>query len=149
MQVLAYAAQTDILLNGIYWEESVPRLFQKEDITNNRFIIQTIADISDDKYGSIPINISNGNIENPVYGIDRNSFEETRPYETNSVDVMAVGNLPNELPRDASRYFGEQLIKYVLDNLSEQNNNNLIKRATIAAKGNLGSHFQYLQNYVE
>ena len=44
-------------------------------------------------------------------------LQKTAPYLPSSIDVMAVGNLPNELPRDASRYFGEQLIKYILDDL--------------------------------
>ncbi|WP_457836232.1 hypothetical protein, partial [Staphylococcus aureus] len=56
-------------------------------------------------------------MENPIYGVDKNTGEKTAPYTRNTVDMMAVGNLPNELPRDASRYFGEQLIKYVLDDI--------------------------------
>ena len=61
---------------------------------------------------------------------------------------MAVGNLPNELPRDASRYFGEQLIKYVLEDLIG-NGSAIIERATIAKKGKLTEHFAYLKDYAE
>lgn len=85
-------------------------------------------------------------IEDPIYGVDRNSFEKTAPYIPGSIDVMAVGNLPNELPRDASRYFGEQLIKYVLEDLLK-NGSDIITRATITQNGSLTPAFGYLKNY--
>lgn len=143
---LPYSAQTDILMNGVYWDTSIPRLFAKHDIQSDNFIIQTIADITDDKNGSVPINLGDQAIEDPVYGVDRNTFEKTEPYLKNSIDVMAVGNLPNELPRDASRYFGEQLIKYVLDDLLK-GGSALIEKATIAENGKLTKNFEYLEGY--
>ncbi len=146
-EFLQYAAQTDILMNGIYWDKSVPRLFQKEDAQSENFIIQTIADITDDADGSVPINVGDHSIEDPVYGIDKTTLEKTKPYLKNSIDIMAVGNLPNELPRDASRYFGEQLIKYVLEDLINDSSQ-LIERATMAKEGELTTHFSYLQDYV-
>jgi len=105
---LPYAAQTDILMNGIYWDKNVPRLFEKADVANEDFIIQTIADITDDVNGSVPVNVGDQTIEDPVYGIDKNSLEKTTPYLANSIDIMAVGNLPNELPRKAILYVGKQ-----------------------------------------
>jgi saccharopine dehydrogenase (NAD+, L-lysine forming) len=60
---------------------------------------------------------------------------------------MAVGNLPNELPRDASRYFGEQLIKYVLEDLLATGSE-IIERATIAENGKLTKYYKYLDDYV-
>lgn len=143
---LPYTAQTDILMNGIFWDKHVPRLFEKELIRNDNFIIQTIADITDDAGGSVPVNVGDQSIEDPVYGIDRNTFEKTAPYIDNAIDVMAVGNLPNELPRDASRYFGEQLIKYVLEDLLK-NGSDIINRATIVKNGELTPHYNYLKNY--
>jgi saccharopine dehydrogenase (NAD+, L-lysine forming) len=114
----------------VYWEKNVPRLFEKGDAKSENFIIQTIADITDDANGSVPINVGDQTIEDPVYGIDKTSLEKTAPYLKNSIDIMAVGNLPNELPRDASRYFGEQLIKHVLEDLIG-NGSAIIDRATI------------------
>lgn len=143
-----YAAQTDILMNGVYWEKNIPRLFEKEDVKAEQFIIQTIADITDDVNGSVPINTGDQSIEDPVYGVDRNTLEKTAPYLKNSIDIMAVGNLPNELPRDASRYFGEQLIKHVLEDLVG-NGSEIIDRATMAKGGRLTSHFAYLQDYID
>lgn len=145
---LPYTAQTDILMNGVYWDKNVPRLFEKADISSDTFIIQTIADITDDENGSVPINMGDQPIEDPVYGVDRESLQKTTPYLPASIDVMAVGNLPNELPRDASRYFGEQLIKYILEDLTG-NSSEIIERATIAKSGKLTPYFSYLQDYAD
>ncbi len=137
---------TDILINGVYWDKDVPRLFELEDMRNPGFRIATIADITDDRGGSIPCNLGDATIEDPVYGVDKFSFERTAPYLPNSVDVMAVGNLPNELPRDASRYFGEQLIKFVLDDM-RKGGSETIRKATIVDKGNLTPDFMYMKEY--
>ena len=145
---LPYTEVSDILMNGVYWDPSVPRLFAREHISKNSFRIQTIADITDDKQGSIPCNIGDGTIDDPVYGVDRNSVEKTKPYLPGSVDIMAVGNLPNELPRDASRYFGEQLIKHILGDLLS-NGSPVIERATMVKNGKLTQHFSYLNDYAK
>ncbi len=145
---LPYAAQTDILMNGVYWDKNVPRLFEKNDVKQEDFIIQTIADITDDADGSVPINLGDQTIEDPVYGVSKVTLEKTAPYAKDAVDVMAVGNLPNELPRDASRYFGEQLIKYILEDLTGDGSA-IINRATIASNGKLTEHYSYLQDYAD
>lgn len=141
-----YLPHTDILMNGIYWEKAIPRLFELEDIKSKDFRIQTIADITDDMHGSVPCNMGDSTIEDPVYGVDKNSFEKTAPYLPGSIDIMAVGNLPNELPRDASRYFGEQLIKHVLKDLIE-GNSRIIDKATIIQSGVLTTEYSYMNDY--
>lgn len=141
-----YLAHTDILMNGIYWEKNIPRLFEMEDMRRQDFRIQTIADITDDRNGSVPCNLGDATIENPVYGVDKKSFEITAPYLPGSIDVMAVGNLPNELPRDASRYFGEQMIKFVLDDI-RIGGSKVIDNATMARAGQLNEPFLYMKEY--
>jgi hypothetical protein len=145
---LPYAHQADILMNGVYWDQTIPRLFEKQHISDPAFRISTIADITDDANGSVPINIGDQTILDPVYGVDRQSFEKTAPYLGGSIDVMAVGNLPNELPRDASRYFGEQLIKFILpDLLGMGGETDIIDRATITSEGELTVYFSYMKDY--
>lgn len=145
---LPYTEQTDILMNGIYWDKNGPRLFESSDIKEETFIIQTIADITDDAGGSVPINLGDQTIENPVYGVDKTTLKKTAPYLPGSIDIMAVGNLPNELPKDASRYFGEQLIKHILEDLVGKSSE-ILERATIVKKGELTSPFEYLRDYAE
>ena len=143
---LLYAAQTDVLLNGVYWDKNVPRLFEKENVQAEDFIIQTIADVTDDINGSVPINLGDQTMEDPIYGVDKNTLQKTAPYLPGSIDLMAVGNLPNELPRDASRYFGEQLIKFVLDDLVNEGSP-IIERATMTRDGRLTADYAYLKDY--
>lgn len=143
-----YYSETDILLNGIYWDSDIPRLFEMEDISKENFRITTIADVTDDENGSVPCNLGDSTITDPVYGVDRITKLKTLPYLPNSVDVMAVGNLPNELPRDASNYFGEQLMKHILPSLfSNEENNAMISNATILEKGKLMPNYSYMKDY--
>ncbi|NML21840.1 alanine dehydrogenase [Pseudoflavitalea sp. G-6-1-2] len=144
---LPYALQSDILMNGIYWDTAMPRLFENQDVQNPAWRMNTIADITDDAFGSVPINLGDQTIEDPIYGVDKNTFEKTTAHLQSSVDVMAVGNLPNELPRDASRYFGEQLIKYVLEDLLKNNQSAVIEGATMVKEGKLTARFDYLADY--
>ena len=155
-----YITHTDILMNGVYWEQNIPRLFEMEDIKRSDFRIKTIADVTDDRFGSVPCNLGDSSIEDPVYGVDKNTFEKTAPYLQGTVDIMAVGNLPNELPKDASRYFGEQLIKHVLGDLIEgfepqshggtkEHKEDIIKKATILLKGKLTPEYEYMREYAE
>ena len=141
-----YISNTDILINGIYWEKNIPRLFEMEDIQRPDFRIQTIADITDDLNGSVPCNLGDSTIAEPVYGVDKTSFAKTAPYLPNSIDIMAVGNLPNELARDASRYFGEQLIKYVLDDI-RLGGSKLINHATMVDAGKINDPYTYMNQY--
>lgn len=140
-----YTKCTDVLLNGVYWNEFIPRLFEMEDMREHDFNIQTISDITDDQHGSVPCNLGDVTIEEMVYGVDRQTGERTAPYLPASVDVIAVGNLPNEMPRDASRYFGEQLIKFIADDLRE--GSEILEKATMTKSGMLTERFAYMSEY--
>ena len=144
-----YLSVTDILMNGIYWDRDIPRLFEKTDIQDPSYKTNVISDITCDIDGSVPINIGASTIADPVYGIDKNSLVRVHPFEnTNStVDVMAVDNLPNELPRDASRHFGQHLEKFVLSEILRGEKSDIIARATICEEGKLTSHYEYLSDY--
>jgi hypothetical protein len=133
-------------MNGIYWDVNIPRLFEWENIKEPGFRIQTIADVTDDTNGSVPCNIADATIEHPVYGVDKIKRLLTAPYQPEGIDVMAVSNLPNELPRDASRYFGEQLMKFILDDLLK-GGSPVIAHATIVQAGKLTGAYDYLQEF--
>lgn len=147
-QFAPYISQTDILMNGTYWDERVPRLFEWSDMLRHDFRIKTIADISDDKNGGVPCNLGDSTIDNPVYGVDPVSRQMIDPYQPGSIDIMAVGNLPNELPRDASVYFGDQLLKYVLPDIIK-GGSDVIQRASILKDGVLTERYRYLEDYAK
>jgi alanine dehydrogenase len=143
-----YIPHTDILMNGIYWDARIPRLFEREAIAAADFKMSVIADITCDVNGSVPINIAASSIADPVYGIDRTTAQRTAPFQANAhvIDVMAVDNLPNELPRDASAFFGGHLEKYVLPELLKDQSD-ILDRATICRNGLLTPQFAYLSDY--
>lgn len=143
-----YVGQTDILMNGIYWDENIARLFEQKDIQRRDWRLSVIADITCDINGSVPINVGATTIAAPVYGIDRKTFQKTAPYQDteSTIDVMAVDNLPNELPKDASHYFGAHFEKYVLKELLS-GDSDIIRRATICEDGKLTKDFEYLSDY--
>ena len=144
----SFVSQADILMNGIYWEHKIPRLFEKEDIKRNDWRINVISDITCDVEGSVPINIGSSTIADPVYGIERSTLARTAPYQANAdiIDVMAVDNLPNELPCDASQYFGVHFEKYVLPELTKTESD-ILNRATICENGRLTKKYEYLSDY--
>jgi len=141
-----YLKHTHILMNGIYWEPGIAPLFTMDDLKEDDYALSTIADITDDAHGSVPCNLGDSSSEDPIYGVNVTTLEKTAPYMQNGIDIMAVGNLPNELPRDASRYFGEQLLKYVIPDLLK-GGNKIIDGATMLDKGKLTTKFSYLEDY--
>jgi alanine dehydrogenase len=146
-----YTRTVDLFINSIYWDPAAPAFFSLDDMEKNNFRIRTIADITCDiaPVSSIPSTIRPSSIEDPVYGFDPASRTETEPYLGDFIDIMAVDNLPNELPRDASESFGEQFLGHVLPALLEGRDNAFLGRGTIARDGDLTRPFEYLRDYVE
>jgi alanine dehydrogenase len=139
---------TDMLLAGAYWNPKAPVLFTREDMNTENFQIRIVADITCDINGSIPSTKRASTIPEPIYDYDAVS-DSTHPAFTNDrfVSVMAVDNLPCELPRSASEEFGRDLIDRILVPLLTNDPDGVIERATITLNGNLTTHFSYLQDY--
>ncbi len=143
-----YTRAADILINGIFWDKRAPAFFTAEDMRTPEFRIRVIADVTCDiaPVSSIPSTLRPSSIANPVYGYDPESGDEIAPFQPGGVDMMAIDNLPSEMPRDASRAFGDQFIHHILPELL-LTHSKVIERATIAVNGQLGPHFQHLQEY--
>lgn len=145
-----YLKQTDILISGAYWDPSAPQLFTREEMQSPDFKIQLIADITCDINGSIPSTIKPCTIYDPAYDYNpfSHSVEPLFSSEKN-ITVMAIDNLPGELPRDASRDFGSQLMKHVFPRLlTGHDSDGVLERATMTRNGTLTDYFAYLQDYV-
>ncbi|MDJ0572261.1 MAG: hypothetical protein QNJ53_24900, partial [Pleurocapsa sp. MO_192.B19] len=144
-----YTHTANIMLNGIYWDRRIPVFFSKEDMKRKDFKIRVIADVTCDlaPNSSIPSTIKANSIDEPIYGYDPVLEKETKPFQSHCIDVMAVDNLPNELPRDASEDFGNQLISKVWSQLN-QIDSRMIYEATIAVDGKLNKPYEYLRDYV-
>lgn len=146
---LKYARKADVLIASAYWDPASPVLFEIGDMVKNDFKIKVIADITCDIEGSIPSTKRPSLIENPVYDYNPSDDQEEEAFsEEGNITVMAVDNLPCELPRDASESFGNQLLNNVLPALLGEDKDGVIKRATIAVDGHLTDPYNYLTTYV-
>ena len=146
---IPYAGRTDLYMACHFWDPRSPVLLTREDLKNPGIPIRIIADISCDIDGPIASTIRASTIEEPFYGYDPFTGKETLPFQPEAITVMAVDNLPGELPRDASEDFGEALSAYVVPELLGREAGGMLERATIAEDGSLTEHFGYLQDYLE
>jgi saccharopine dehydrogenase (NAD+, L-lysine-forming) len=144
-----FAGVADVLLAGAYWNPKAPVLFSVDDMKRKEFRIKIIADITCDINGSIPSTKRASTIIDPLYDFDpfTDSVKDALSGDK-YVTVMAIDNLPCELPRSASEEFGRDLIDRVLPWLISGDSEEVIKRATITEHGKLTSNFAYLQDYV-
>jgi saccharopine dehydrogenase (NAD+, L-lysine forming) len=144
-----FAEMTDMLIAGAYWNPAAPPLFTRADMLNREFRIKIIADVTCDIDGSIPSTKRASTITEPLYDYDAITDQVVPPLSgPDHVTVMGVDNLPCELPRSASDEFGRDLIDRILKPLLHDDKEEIIKRATIAADGNLTGGYEYLQGYV-
>jgi saccharopine dehydrogenase (NAD+, L-lysine-forming) len=146
----SFAVKADMYIPCHYWDSRAPFIFTREMASHPENRIKVVADVSCDIDGPIVSTIRPSTIADPIYAYDPVSHTEVPFGQEGSIGVMAVDNLPCELPRDASRDFGLELLQNVMPALLGDDKDQLIERASIAnAKGELGSYFQHLQNYVD
>lgn len=145
-----FLPMSDIMINGIYWDNDAPAFFTLEQMASPDFNIKVIADVTCDiaPTSSIPSTLRPTTIVDPVFGFDPVSKSEVASFQENAIDMMTIDNLPNELPRDASEAFGDMFIEYVIPELIK-GESDMLTKATIATKKNLGPHFEYLRDYLE
>jgi len=145
-----YTKYTDLLISCHYWHPQAPALFTKEDMRKPDFRVSVIADVTCDINGSIPSTLQASSIEEPFYGYNPVTEQIDEPFIKDTITVMAVDNLPCELPRDASEDFGKQLQERVFPVLLGGNDvTHIIDRATITNNGELTERFSYLGDWVQ
>ena len=143
---MKYANVTDIFFAGHFYGSGAPYLFTRNDVKSDDFNISVVADISCDIDGPVATTIKPSTINDPIYGYNPQTESEDDFKSNDVVAVMAVDNLPCELPKDSSEDFGENLIKHIIPIIS--NDNKIIRGATICQNGDLSEEFEYLRNYI-
>ena len=145
---LKFAKTAEMFVAGHYYAAGSPFLFTREDAKSKEFKIRTVADVSCDINGPVACTIQPSTIQNPIYGY--NPFTELIDdyAKPDVIAVMAVDNLPCELPKDSSIDFGAELIKHILPCLLSTDPHKVIERATICENGKLTEQFSYLESYV-
>ena len=144
-----FLSVSDIYFAGHYHNPKAPKLITLDDIKNPDFNVQVIADISCDIDGPIASTIRPSTIENPTYGFHKEKLVECDFLDENALAVMAVDNLPCELPRDSSEMFGEMFLKYVIPSFFNNDQENILKNSKITSEGSLTDRFSYLSDYIQ
>ena len=144
-----FLSVSDIYFAGHYHNPKAPKLITLDDIKNPDFNVQVIADISCDIDGPIASTIRPSTIENPTYGFHKEKLVECDFLDENALAVMAVDNLPCELPRDSSEMFGEMFLKYVIPSFFNNDRENILKNSKITSEGSLTDRFSYLSDYIQ
>lgn len=143
-----FSRVSDMFIAGHFYGEGSPVFFTAEDAKAPDFCIRYIADISCDIKGPIASTIRASTIADPVYGYDPKTGKETDFRDKNAIVVMAVDNLPCELPKDASEGFGEMFLKHVLPAFFNNDRDGILQRARMTSNGQLTERFRYLEEYV-
>lgn len=145
---MRYAKSTDMYVACHFWDNRSPFIFSREDVKSEDFNIKVVADISCDIDCAVASTLKASTIAEPLYGYLPQEETLTDFMDPNAIGVMAVDNLPCELPRDASHDFGDDLQKAVINYLLGPDPDKVIERATICNKGQLMPDFEYLQDFV-
>ena len=142
---LQYLKETDILISAHYWDPSSPKIFENEDLKVLQNL-KIVGDITCDINGSVPTTIRSTTIEEPNYWIERYTLKEIDE-NNDGIAVMAVDNLPSELPRDSSTEFSEGIIKEVLPFLLKEDDGRILN-GTITTDGSFLEKYNYLNDYI-
>jgi alanine dehydrogenase len=146
---MRFAKVSDLYIAAHFFGDGAPYLFTREDAKSPDFNIKVVADISCDVDGPVASTIRSSTIADPLYGYDPFGECEVDYKNEKAITVMAVDNLPCELPENASRGFGFMFLKDVIPAFFNGDKDGVLKRAKMCENGKLTERFTYLQDYVD
>jgi len=144
-----FTSVADFFIAGHFYGKGAPAFFSRNQAKNSNFKLKVVADISCDIDGPIACTIRPSTIEKPIYGYDPKTETEIDYKITSAIAVMAVDNLPCELPKDASEEFGHTFVEKIIPAFFNKDAFGVLKRAKMTENGQLMPAFSYLQDYVE
>ena len=146
---MRFAKVTDYFIAGHFFGDGSPYLYTREDCKHEDFNIKVVADVSCDIDGPVASTIRPSTIEDPIYGYDPQTETEVAYTDDNAIVIMAVDNLPCELPKDASEGFGEMFLTHVIPAFFNNDADGVLARAKMTENGKLTPKYSYLQDYVD
>lgn len=145
---MRFAKVTDYFIAGHFYGNGAPYLYTRQDVKSPDFNIKVVADISCDVDGPVATTIRASTIAEPIYGYEPLTETEIDFKDNHAIAVMAVDNLPCELPKDASEGFGEMFLEHVIPAFFNGDAEGVLARAKITENGKLTKRFEYLKEYV-
>ena len=146
---MRFAKVTDYYIAGHFYGDGAPYLYTRSDVKSPDFNIKVVADVSCDVDGPVATTLRASTIADPVYGYNPETESEIDYKDSKAIVVMAVDNLPCELPQDASEGFGEMFLKAVIPAFFNNDADGVLQRAKMTENGKLTENFAYLQGYVD
>ncbi len=140
---------SDIYISGHFFDNNSPAILTREMLQSKDCHIKVVADISCDVKGPIACTLRSSTIEEPLYGYLPSENKEVDIYHPAAIVVMAIDNLPSELPKDSSVGFGEMFTENVIPAFFNGDQDGILQRAQITKNGKLTTRFSYLQDYVD
>ena len=140
---------SDIYISGHFHANEAPVILTREMLQSKDCKIKVVADVSCDVNGPIACTLRSSTIAEPLYGYFPNEDKEVEVFHPAAIVVMAVDNLPCELPKDASEGFGEMVLEHVIPAFFNNDKDGILQRAKITENGKLTPRFSYLQDYVD
>ncbi len=146
---MRFAKVSDVYIACHFYGTGAPYIFTRDEAKDPNFKIKVVADISCDIDGPVASTIRSSTIAEPIYGYDAQTEKEINFLSEKAIAVMAVDNLPNELPKDASLGFGDNFVKYVIPAFFNGDKDGVLERSRMTQNGKLTKNFSYLQNFVD
>ena len=144
-----FTSVADFFIAGHFYGKGAPAFFTREQAKSPRFNLKVVADISCDIDGPVACTIRPSTIDKPIYGYDAETETEVNFSNASAIAVMAVDNLPCELPKDASEEFGQTFVEKIIPAFFNQDAFGVLKRSKMTENGKLTDAFSYLQAYIE
>lgn len=138
----------DMFIAGHFYGNDSPAILTRDMLNAKDNKIKIVADISCDVEGPVACTMRASTIAEPFYGYDPSQDKEVDMHHPAAIVVMAVDNLPCELPKDASTGFGEMFMEHVIPAFLNNDKDGILERAKITENGKLTKRFQYLDGYV-
>jgi alanine dehydrogenase len=139
---------SDMFIAGHFWDNKAPVFFTKAQAQSPDFKIKVIADVSCDIACAIPSTLRPSTIVDPVYDYDVITGKEAPAYGENTITVMAVDNLPCELPKDASLDFGRHMLDHILPQFFNDDEGGILENASLCKDGGLSTKYAYMSDFV-
>ncbi|MDO7138290.1 NAD(P)-dependent oxidoreductase [Algibacter lectus] len=146
---MRFAKVTDYYIAGHFYGDGAPYLYTRSDVKSPDFNVKVVADVSCDVDGPVATTLRASTIADPIYGYNPETESEIDYKDSKAIVVMAVDNLPCELPQDASEGFGEMFLKAVIPAFFNNDADGVLQRAKMTENGKLTENFAYLQGYVD
>ena len=138
----------DIYISGHFHANAAPQILSQKMLQASDCTIKIVADVSCDVNGPIACTLRASTIEEPLYGYLPSENKEVDVFHPAAIVVMAVDNLPCELPKDASEGFGEMFTQHVIPAFFNNDADGILARAKMTENGVLTERFNYLHDYV-